>query len=320
MNSELTIRPRIRGDDERLLEIVGQSEKVFQFTLESWRFHLDEHARAAAKRPVMRTAEVNGDIVGGWYVQAHYSGAGGVFFGIVAVDERHTRNGYGAALWSDTEAYLKERDVTKVYITIPDDQTPGKRFAEFNGFARTGRAERISRLTLAEANLEGYDGIEESVAAHGIELCTIRDVPTNDNGFMRELYDAVNLMVEDIPRTEENLERDPYETWRENFQKSPNALPDAYFLAMRDRHPIGMANLYRNGEVGLLNGLTGVVPTERHKGVARALKYKTVQYGLANGYEHIDTGNDAANAAMLSINIPLGYVAFPAREEWLKEY
>jgi len=32
------------------------------------------------------------------------------------------------------------------------------------------------------------------------------------------------------------------------------------------------------------------------------------------------TANDAANAPMLSINVPLGYKALPAREEWLKEY
>ena len=207
-----------------------------------------------------------------------------------------------------------------VYNSLAETLERGQRFAEDRGFRKTGRADRISRLELASANLDGYADIEHVLARKGIAIKTVDQVPVDDEAFMLELYEAVMSMVRDIPRSEENWEPDPYDVWRQNFLKWPGSIREAYFLAMQDGHPVGLANLQRNGEKGLLNGLTGVTPDARHQGVARGLKYRTICWARDNGYEFIDTANDASNAPMLSINIPLGYRALPAREEWLKTY
>ena len=58
----------------------------------------------------------------------------------------------------------------------------------------------------------------------------------------------------------------------------------------------------------------------RGRGVARALKLRTVRWAQENEIQFIDTANDAENARMLAINVRMGYKPLPAREEWLKEY
>ena len=84
--STLTIRPRTRDDDERALEIYLQYEDVFRFTLEAWRFHMDDRARPEGKQPVMMMGVAGDRIVGDWYVEPHYSGELGVYFAAVEFD------------------------------------------------------------------------------------------------------------------------------------------------------------------------------------------------------------------------------------------
>lgn len=318
--ADLEIRPRSTADDPRLLEIYLQYEEVFRLSLDEWRFHFDERARQPGKEPVMRVGEVLGRLAGDWYIEPHYSGAAGVFVAVVEVDKAETGKGYGALLWEDAQRYLLAHGVTKVYHSLPENLEAGKRFASARGFAPTGRADRISRLTLDGANLEGYEGLGERMAALGVTIKTVAELDTDDDAFMRELHAGIMEMLADIPRSEEAFESQPYDVWRVNFLKSPGSSAEAYWIALHDGHPVGMANLQDSGGQGVLNGLTGVVRTHRHKGIARALKLKTIEWSRARGFPHIDTANDAANAAMLSINLPLGYHALPAREEWLKEY
>jgi len=318
LKTPLTVRSRTREDDPILLDIYLQTEDVFRFTLEAWRFHMDERARVEGKKPVVMVGEVGGEIVGDWYVDPHYSGTDGVFFAAVEIAEVHQGRGYGSDLWRDAERYLRERGVTKAYNSIRENLERSQRFAADRGFERTGRADRMSRLVLADANLEGYEAIDAEMEHRGITIRTIAEIGTDDDAFLRDLYEATSAMIADIPRSEENWDPDPYDVWRKNFLQWPGAIAEAYWVALQEGHPVGMANLQKNGESGLLNGLTGVIPAARHQGIARALKFRTIQWARVQGFEHIDTANDSANAPMLSINIPLGYKALPAREEWVK--
>jgi len=50
-----------------------------------------------------------------------------------------------------------------------------------------------------------------------------------------------------------------------------------------------------------------------------ALKLKTIKWARSKGLDQILTGNDMENQHMLSINIPLGYKAIPARLEVVRD-
>jgi GNAT superfamily N-acetyltransferase len=316
----MKIRPRTRDDDPVLMDIYNQYEEIFKLSLDEWRFHMDERARERGKEPIMMVGEIDGQIVGDWYVEHHWGGAGGTFFAVVEVDQSKTRRGYGTTLWNDAEAELRRRGVRKVYHQITDNRKQSQEFAEHRGFKKTGRADRISRLELAKADLTGYEGVEERLASEGIEIRSVAEIQPLDESFMRRLHTMVESVVADIPRTEKKHQEQPFEVWSQNFLKSPGSSAEAYFLALDNGSPVGLANLHVRPGAPAFNGLTGVAREYRGRGVARALKLRTIRWARDKGIEHIDTGNDAENARMLAINVSLGYKALPAREEWLKEY
>ncbi|GEM_PF-1537912 len=316
---DLTIRPRRREDDERILEIFAQYEDAFLMTLESLRFHMDERVREPGMEPQSRVAESDGRVVGDSYLEPHgWTTEQGVFFTQIEVDRDLWGNGIGSRLWQDVEELLRERQARKVYTRIAEDMEHSRQFASARGFAPTGRAERYSRLDVAAANLEGYEGIEDALRARGIVIKPLSEVDYKDETFVRGLYDAATAAVRDIPSTED-FRPTPYEVWRQNFLKSPSSKPEAYFVAFHDGRPIGLANLSINSKTLAFNGLTGVMPEFRGMGVARGLKLRTIEWSRANGITHIHTSNDAENKRMLAINVRLGYQPLPAREEWLKE-
>ena len=53
--------------------------------------------------------------------------------------------------------------------------------------------------------------------------------------------------------------------------------------------------------------LTGVLAEYRGRGIAQALKVRTIQFARERGYREIRTSNDSTNAPMLHINDLIGF-------------
>jgi GNAT superfamily N-acetyltransferase len=80
---------------------------------------------------------------------------------------------------------------------------------------------------------------------------------------------------------------------------------------------VGLARLRRQGNAAV-NAYTAVDPAYRGRGIARALKLRTVLWARATGLEYLYTGNDIENRRMLAINSRLGYTPLPASVEMIK--
>jgi GNAT superfamily N-acetyltransferase len=83
--------------------------------------------------------------------------------------------------------------------------------------------------------------------------------------------------------------------------------------------PVGLARLQRKGQNAAFNAYTGVDRAYRGRGIARALKQRTIEWSRQNGVDFHYTGNDTENKRMLAINIQLGYQLLGAMIEVSKD-
>jgi GNAT superfamily N-acetyltransferase len=124
--------------------------------------------------------------------------------------------------------------------------------------------------------------------------------------------------IRDVPSSEE-WEPYPYGLWLRYILNAPGMSPEHYWVALDGRRPVGVATLRRHGPHVADNDYTGVDRAYRGRGVARALKLRTIRWAQENGVDSIVTGNDVDNRRMLDINIRLGYRPLPGSVEMVKE-
>jgi RimJ/RimL family protein N-acetyltransferase len=105
-----------------------------------------------------------------------------------------------------------------------------------------------------------------------------------------------------------------FEFYVQHTVDSPNALPEAHFLALDSGRYVGVSAVFKSPpQPGILyQGLTGVRGGYRGKGIALALKLQTVRFAREHGYHEIRTYNDIRNRPMLRINEAMGFVKQPA--------
>jgi GNAT superfamily N-acetyltransferase len=314
----VTLRPAQPDDDAPIVAIDNRLAADFPpTTVEEMRF-------SAANRPTgslheRRVAERDGQIVGHsllremWWVEEP-----GSFSGQVTVDPDHRRRGVGARLYDALEERVRELGGRKIYGRIRDDRPEAERFATRRGFRRTGRVGRLSRLTVREADLEGYEGLEERLADEGIRIATLAELGAGRDETLHALHELCDRTAQDIPSSV-RFTATPCEQWHREVRSAPGMAPERIWVALAGARMVGTAILKLEGPGAAHNDYTGVDRAYRGRGVARALKRRAVEWSLQNGVDWIYTGNDAENTRMLAINIRLGYRPLVARSEMVKE-
>jgi GNAT superfamily N-acetyltransferase len=191
-------------------------------------------------------------------------------------------------------------------------------FLERRGWTRTGRRDQPSRLRVSDANLEGFTGVEERLSREGIRFTTLAEVGVDNAAFLHAVHDMEFRCERDMPGSEPRSQ-EPYELWRHRQLEGPGRSPERFWVAMDGDRPVGVARLSWKSGNTLGNALTAVDPEYRGRGIARALKLKTVEWARAHGADFIFTANDAENQRMLAINIRLGYQPLAASVELVTE-
>ena len=216
--------------------------------------------------------------------------------------------GVGTMLFNRMIESATLHGATRVYSEIAEDHPEGLEFAEHRSFKKTGRVERLSRLTVARANLEDHAAVADRIVAEGIEIKTFAQIGIEDEAMMRKIHAMADETSRDVPGSEE-FRGFPFEVFM-TWITGPGSSPDCCWVALDRKQPVGIARMEHRGTVAF-NGYTGVAREYRGRGIARALKFVTIDWARANGFEYIITANDMENRRMLSINIPLGYEALP---------
>ncbi len=238
----------------------------------------------------------------------------------VKVDPQQRRRGIGRAMYDDLLAAAGERDAKQLVAGVKESMTGGLEFARRQGFTEVKR-DWESRLDAEHFDFGAFAEAPRRVVEAGLRITTLAEEIADDPSALERIYELDCDCGRDVPST------DPFtplafEDWRREVLESPNSTPDAFYLAVSpEGRYLGVSNLWRSLEDPsfIWQGLTGVRREARGKGIAMALKLRTVEYARDHGIREIKTWNDQRNRPMLRINEAMGFVKQPAWIEMRKE-
>ncbi len=238
----------------------------------------------------------------------------------IKVDPDVRRRGIGRAIHDDLLAAARERNAKQLIAQAKESMTDGLDFALHQGFTESKR-DWESRLDVNAFDASAFAEAPRRVAAEDITITTLAVELARDPETIHAVYELDCACGRDVPSTDPFTPL-PFESWRKEVLESPNSTPDGWYIAVDPSgRYLGVSNLWRSLEDPsfIWQGLTGVRREARGKGIAMALKLKTVEYARAHGIREIKTWNDQQNRPMLRINEAMGFVKQPAWIELRKD-
>jgi GNAT superfamily N-acetyltransferase len=261
-------------------------------------------------------SEDGGRVIGfGVLIEMYWTGEEGDFNIAIAVEEAERGRGVGSALYERLIPLAGEWGARALHTSVREDWPASRRFAERRGFVDTGHGERMSRLDVWAADLAGYEGLTERLAAEEIRIVPLSDF-AGDEGLLRAVHALHIRTAEDEPGSTPFAM--PFEPWRDSYLVQPGVSPEWIFVAMDGATPIGLTGLQRRGEDSAHLFGMGVERSHRGRGIARLLKLRQIEWARENGVRYLLTGNDVENERMYEINMRLGFQPLPAQIDMIK--
>jgi GNAT superfamily N-acetyltransferase len=227
------------------------------------------------------------------------------------VDPAWQRRGIGSALFDRLVAEVTAWGADLVRTEAPSLRSAAIAFLEQRGF-REWRRRWESSLDVATANVDRLVTADARVLGSGIEITTYADEQTRrGEQLAHDVYTADTLFGSDEPAqaVDAGSESMSFERFAATQLDSPDVLPAGHFLALDGSRIVGLSRLrrdHRRPDV-LYQELTGTHPEYRGRGIAQALKLRTIEFARQNGYRQIRTSNDSTNAPMIHINDRIGF-------------
>ncbi|HLZ08865.1 MAG TPA: GNAT family N-acetyltransferase [Chloroflexota bacterium] len=234
-------------------------------------------------------------------------------FGLrLEVDPAFHGQGIGSALYAHLLDELRACDAVLVRTDTPEFLISSIRFLKNRGFHEVDRT-WDSHLDISRFDFGPFVGAEERVAREGITITTLAAEHASDPTTQGKVYELFTVAEQDEPSLDPMTPL-PLSEFVTREIEDPVVIPEAFFLACDGKRFIGMSSLQRLPPMTDVvdSGFTGVHPDYRGRGVALALKLRSIHYASEHGYREIRTSNSARNEPMLRINVGLGFVRRPA--------
>lgn len=313
---DLSFRRRIPDDDEPYLEIRNaiQHDRA-PVTLVEHRHWLDTLPQDEPLEMIV--AEREGRLVGtASWMRRLFDVEPNTYWLDIIVDPHAWGQGIGSRIYNCEIERMATRGARKVFGVVREDLPAAEAFLRRRGFERTGHGDRISQLDVAGARLDRCQAAARRVEEAGLRIATLAELGT-DEALLRSICDLDNASARHVPSATE-FKPIPFEQWTHYVFGGPGQSLDTFWVAMDRDRPVGLAILQMRAGNAADNAYTGVHPEYHGRGIARALKLRTVEWARAHGVRAIMTGNDPSNAPMLAINVDLGYTPLPANVEMVK--
>ena len=253
-------------------------------------------------------------VASGVFGDSQWTHVPGKYFIGINVHPDFQRQGVGSQFYEHMIREITEYEPAAIALTSDtrEDKPDYVRFLTKRGFVQKMR-DQTSRLDLEAFDPEEFLDVVERVEAMGVEIVSAAELEKRDPDWWREHYELDWIVSQDIPTMDPITKRD-FETFRKAYD-GPGFVPEMYLVALKDGRQVGTASLWEQpaSPDRLYTELTGVLPRFRRKGIATALKVRSLELGKKTGARWVDTDNDDTNPMYL-LNVKLGFRPLPA---WL---
>lgn len=229
----------------------------------------------------------------------------------LTVHPEDQERGVGSRLYDTLMVMVAPLEPIILWARVRETFGRGIRFIERRGFHEVRRAWE-SRLDVVAFDPAPF--VEKAArAVEGLTVTTVAEAQRTDPGWLPKVFDLHLEAVADAPRPD-IFTPPSLEEYVKHTNENPDYLPEANFLVKDSGRYVAESNMFRSEQLPdvLYQGFTGTRRAYRNRGLALALKLRTVAYARAHGIREIRTWNDTLNEPMLHINVKLGFARQPA--------
>ena len=226
------------------------------------------------------------------------------------------KQGIGSALYDRILDGLQPLNPIALIADTYEDRPETICFLEKRGFEVFLRDRQLT-LEIDTVDFAVYGDYLGRLQGQGIELRSVTEL-ADDPDRNPKLYELDRLISADAPQAEYAPERSLAD-YVDFAISGSSALPDGFFVALHGDDYVGFTQVMLAGEQTLYQLLTGVRPDYRRKGIALALKLRSIAHARAAQMRTIITNNDPSNLPMLTLNQRLGFGRQPDQLFFRKE-
>jgi GNAT superfamily N-acetyltransferase len=265
-----------------------------------------------AGRPLVRyVAEVDERAVGYAYsFEIVWARPARRYWCVIRVLPDYARRGIGGQLYERVLGDLRQRGAQAALLELDDTLAALRPALERRGFRELLHSWAFS-LDPRSCDLSAFAVADQRLA--GLEITTLAAELARGADCLAPLHSLYTTVAGDVPIPIHPHPDPPIEWLARQALGLPESLPDAFFMVRHGERYVGMSYLHRDaGNPGrLLQRITAIHPDFRGRGVALALKLRTIEYAQRRGYAEIRTAVESNNPGMLAINAKLGFVQGP---------
>jgi GNAT superfamily N-acetyltransferase len=245
-------------------------------------------------------AEDGGRIVGYGHLLTDPAAEGGRAGVHIFVAPSHRGRGIGSELWRVVLPYARASGLPGLRALADVDDELSMAIAEAHGLSR-GSVRRESLLDLTTLRTEFVEAAVRRAHEEGLDLVAF--APRSE-GDWEAFYEAFLQLHLATPDSAAGGEPPPFETLRGGYAERWQV-----FLARRGPVIVGITMAFQRLDLPsrVVTFFTGVISTERGRGVATALKAEHARRLRDEGWRELSTWNMEENLPILVANARLGF-------------
>ena len=227
------------------------------------------------------------------------------------------QSGLGETLFQAVLDRIANHEAARLTIHVRESEVEKLKILKQHGFKLVMRSP-VSYLEVDEFEPGKFKDIVEKVRSSGVRISQPPSGWHQDPNWQRLVHELHWALMQDVPHYEERTKPTLAQFVREEL-KHPNFMPQGYFIAFIGERAVGMTHFAKRGggTQRLATGVTGVLRNYRRRGIATALKVRSIIFAQNIEAKVIMTDNEENNP-MYVLNEKLGFKPQPAWTDWEK--